>query len=48
VTYANAYSADDLSSITIDAVAKFGVVVLSFATLIMLVVLFVWLKRKIR
>jgi len=48
MTYANAYSANDLSGVSIDVVAKFGVVVLSFATLIMLVVLFVWLKKKVR
>jgi hypothetical protein len=46
--YTATHSAADLSGITIDVIVESGIAILSFVTLIVLVMLFVWLKHKVR
>lgn len=46
--YTSTHSAADLSGITIDVIVEGGIAVLSFVTLIVLVMLFGWLKSKLR
>lgn len=46
MAYNSTYVAGDLSSITIDFVVKLGVFLVSFATLIGMVLLYIWLKKR--
>jgi hypothetical protein len=48
MTYNATYTADDTSSIAIDFVGKFGAALIAFVSLIVLVVLFVWIKKHMK
>jgi hypothetical protein len=46
MAYTPDYTADDLSSVTIDGIVKIFVAIVSFATLVGLILLYGWLKKK--
>ena len=46
MVYANEYNASDMSLIVIDGLGTIGVAVVGFATLVGLVLLFKWAKKK--
>lgn len=48
MAYTPDYSADDLSAVTIDGVVKVFVALVSFATLIGLILLYGWLRKKMK
>ena len=48
MTYNATYTDDDIAPITIDAIVTGLAVVVSFATLIVLVVLYKWFKKHAR
>ena len=45
--YSGTYASSDLGPITIDAIGTIGVVFVSLASIIGLVILFKWLKGKV-
>jgi len=46
MAYTPTYSSDDLSSIVIDGLGKFGVAIIAFIALVALVVLYAWFKKR--
>ena len=46
MAYANTYNASDMSLIAIDGLGTIGVAVVGFATLVGLVLIFHWAKKK--
>jgi len=48
MAYNETYTNDDMGVIAIDGLAAFGVVFVQLATVIALVVLFVYLKKKLK
>jgi hypothetical protein len=47
MVYNATYDSDDLSTIVIDALGKFGVAIIAFVALVALVVLYVWFKKRL-
>lgn len=48
MAYTPDYVADDVAPIVVDGIASIGVFFVSFATLVGLVLLFIWLKKRMR
>jgi hypothetical protein len=46
MAYSATYSADDVSGATIDGVVKFVIAIAGFATLIGLIILYGWFRKK--
>jgi len=42
------YTADDIAPIVVDGLGALGVFFVSFATLVGLILLFIWLKKKLK
>ena len=48
MAYSNTYDTDDVSEAAIDFIATYGVAMVGFASLIALVALAVWFRRKVK
>jgi len=48
MAYTPDYTDDDISPIAIDGLAAFGVVFVQLATVIALIVMFVWVKKRMK
>lgn len=48
MTYNATYTADDMSSIGLDVVGNFGAKFVPYISLILLIFLFVWVKRHVK
>lgn len=48
MAYNATYEADDLSAVTIDGIVKIFVAVVSFATLVGLILLYGWFRKKMK
>lgn len=48
MAYNETYAPDDVSAVAIDGIVGIGVVIVSFATLIGLILLFGWLKKNMK
>jgi len=46
MAYNATYSSDDLSSIVIDGLGRFGVAIIAFIALVALVVLYAWFRKR--
>jgi hypothetical protein len=46
MAYSPDYTSDDLSSIVIDGLGKFGVAIIAFIALVALVVLYAWFRKR--
>jgi hypothetical protein len=48
MAYNATYTADDLSTVTVDGIVKIFVAVVSFATLVGLILLYGWFRKKMK
>ena len=48
MAYNETYTADDVAPIVVDGIATLGVLIVTFATLIGLVLLYAWLRKHMK
>lgn len=48
MAYTPDYTADDLSAVTVDGIVKIFVAIVSFATLVGLILLYGWLRKRMK
>lgn len=48
MAYNATYTSDDLSAVTVDGIVKIFVAIVSFATLVGLILLYGWLRKKMK
>ena len=48
MAYTPDYTSEDLSAVTIDGIVKIFVAIVSFATLVGLILLYGWLRKKMK
>jgi len=48
MAYNATYTSDDLSTVTVDGIVKIFVAIVSFATLVGLILLYGWFRKKMK